>query len=197
MKLSRRFYTRSDVLLIARSLLGKCLCSFFEGTTTKGMIVETEAYDGLRDKACHSYKGKRTKRTETMYRQGGVAYVYLCYGLHHLFNVVTNKEGRADAVLVRAIEPLDGVKTMLGRRKMEKVVPALTAGPARVSMALGITTRHNGRNLLGGEIWIEHGRVISSKEIQSSPRVGVAYAGEDAALPWRFFLKDNPWVSCS
>ena len=195
MKLPRRFYTRGDVCLIARSLLGKYLCTSFRGMTTKGMIVETEAYDGEKDKACHSYQGKRTRRTEIMYHQGGVAYVYLCYGMHHLFNIVTNKEGMADAVLIRAIEPVEGIKAMLGRRKMEYPIPAMTSGPARLSQALGITTKHNGLDLMGRNIWIEEGRTISKNKIQTSSRIGVDYAGKDASLPWRFFLKDNNWVS--
>ena len=190
------FYTRADVVQIAKELLGKVLVTRFDGLTTSGIIVETEAYAGAGDKASHAYGGRRTARTETMYRMGGVAYVYLCYGIHHLFNVVTNMEDIPHAVLIRAIEPIEGIDIMLERRGKSKLVPSLTAGPGAMSSALGIHTKHTGSRLSGGEIIIEdRGIVVKKKEIISGTRVGVAYAEEDAYLPYRFLIKDNPYVS--
>lgn len=194
--LPHSFYRRPDVVQISRQLLGKVLCTRIEGDiVTAGIITETEAYCGRNDKACHA-NGKRTERTEVMYGPGGIAYVYLCYGIHHLFNVVTNEEGKADAVLVRAIEPVDGVDYMLERRDSNHIAPALTAGPGRLTQSLGITTDYYGTDLTGSTIWIEdRGNTIGENDIQSSPRIGVDYAGEDAKRPWRFYLKDSKWVS--
>lgn len=191
------FYRRDDVVTISRELLGKVLCTQFDGAVrTAGIITETEAYRGRDDKACHAY-GKRTGRTEVMYHNGGKAYVYLCYGIHHLFNIVTNTEGLADAILVRAIEPVDGIDVMLERRGQEKVSPKLTAGPGRLSQSLGITKDYYGMDLTGNHsIWIEdRGYIITEEEIAASPRIGVDYAGEDAKRPWRFYFKDSKWVS--
>ena len=191
------FYLRDDVVQISRELLGKVLCTEIEGSVlTAGIITETEAYRGRDDKACHAHK-KRTKRTEIMYHEGGKAYVYLCYGIHHLFNIVTNTEGIADAILVRAIKPVAGTELMLERRGKEEVKPELTAGPGRLSQSLGITTDFYGLDLTAKRsIWIENrGHEIRHKDIESSPRIGVDYAGEDAKRPWRFFLKDSRWVS--
>ncbi|MDR1191107.1 MAG: DNA-3-methyladenine glycosylase [Verrucomicrobiales bacterium] len=194
--LPREFYLRDDVTRIARELLGKTLVTDFRGSLTAGRIVETEAYCGVNDRACHANNGRRTKRNEVMYGAGGYAYVYLCYGLHHLFNVVTNVSGRADAVLVRAVEPLDGLAAMLRRRRMSASAPRLTAGPATLTMALGITTRHNGSDLLASRIRVEErGFTVADGDILATPRVGVAYAGDDAVRPWRFRLKGNPWTS--
>ena len=193
--LPKTFYERSDVVAVARSLIGKGLCTFIGGVFTRGIIVETEAYDGLRDKACHSYGGRRTKRTEVMYARGGVCYVYLCYGMHHLFNIITNKENRADAVLIRAIHPTDGLKIMLKRRSMKEVSSHLTAGPARVSQAMGISIKYNGYNLTDKSIYLDRGKSIPARKIQAAARVGIDYAGEDALLPWRFYVKDDPFVS--
>ncbi len=195
--LPHSFYRRDDVVKISRELLGKVLCTEIGGNVlTAGIITETEAYRGRDDKACHAH-GKRTKRTEVMYHSGGKAYVYLCYGIHHLFNIVTNAEGIADAVLIRAIQPLEGLDLMLDRRGKEKITPKLTAGPGRMSQSLGITTDYYGLDLAAkSTIWIEdRGNEIRQKDIKSSPRIGVDYAGEDAKRPWRFFLKDSKWVS--
>lgn len=190
------FYTRKDVVAIAKELLGKVLVTRFDGVTTSGMIVETEAYAGAADKASHAYGNRRTARTETMYKEGGVAYVYLCYGIHHLFNVVTHVPDIPHAVLIRAIEPIEGIEYMLGRRGKEKLQPSLTAGPGAMSMALGIHTRHTGFSLQGPEIWIEdRGIKIPKKDIVAATRVGVAYAAEDALNPYRFSVKGNPYVS--
>ena len=154
-KLSADFYQRDDVLLISRELLGKVLCTNFHGNLTSGIIVETEAYAGITDKASHAYNGRRTERTETMYAHGGSAYIYLCYGIHHLFNIVTNKENIPHAVLIRALEPQDGIKFMLQRRNKNKIEQYLTAGPGTLTQALGITVRHSGVSLMDNLIWVE------------------------------------------
>ncbi len=194
------FYLREDVVSIARELLGKYLITSVEGRLTSGKIVETEAYRAPDDKASHAYGNRRTGRTEVMFRAGGVAYVYLCYGIHHLFNVVTGPEGVAHAVLIRAIEPVDNIPLMLERRKMQTPKPQLTAGPGVMSMALGIHTGWTGRSLTeaGNTVWIEdRGIVPDEGEIVSGPRIGVGYAGECAAWPWRFWISGSPWVSKS
>lgn len=196
MKLQPSFYRRRNVVKIAQELLGKVLVSRFNGLYTSGIIVETEAYAGAVDKASHAYGNRRTKRTEVMYSNGGTAYVYLCYGIHHLFNVVTNTVDIPHAILIRAIEPLDGLEYMLKRRQKKKLDPTLTSGPGALSMALGIHTRHTGLSLNGPEIFIEdRGIKIAKKDIVVSTRVGVAYAQGDAYLPYRFSVKGNVYVS--
>ena len=195
MKLAKSFYTRNNVVEIAKDLLGKYLFTEIDGFSCAGMIVETEAYNGAFDKACHAYN-KRTKRTETMYQEGGIAYVYLCYGVHSLFNVVTNEQDVADAVLIRAVEPKIGLDTMLERRKMQKKQYRLTAGPGILSKALGINTSMDGISLSGNQIWLEDkGEQIPKEDIEASPRIGIDYAAEDAMLPWRFTIKGNRWIS--
>ncbi len=195
-KLGSKFYQQTDVVAISKTLLGKFLVTSFDETLCSGMIVETEAYCGATDKACHAHLNRRTQRTEIMFGAGGYAYIYLCYGIHALFNIVTNVEGNADAVLIRAIEPVEGMEAMLYRRKMQTVKKKLTAGPGLVSQALGINTKHYGTDLTGECIWIEdRGINVSENEILASPRVGIGYAEEDALLPWRFRIKGNPWCS--
>ncbi|MFN1834683.1 DNA-3-methyladenine glycosylase [Balneola sp. MJW-20] len=194
--LRRSYYERDDVVIIAKDLLGKVLCTEINGLFTAGKIVETEAYDGRCDNACHSHIHGRTDRTSIMFGPGGHAYVYLCYGIHHLFNVVTNREGLADAVLVRGIEPLDGVDTILQRRNKEQLQRSVGGGPGIASQALGITTDHYGTDLTGNRIWIEDRDFqVRDKEIIASPRVGIDYAGEDAKLPWRFRIRGNRFTS--
>ncbi len=195
MILPESFYTRPDVVQIARELLGKKLVTEFGGIITSGIITETEAYAGPIDRASHAYGGRRTARTEVMYSHGGVAYVYLCYGIHHLFNVVTNVKDTPHAILIRAIEPLEGIDVILERRKKTKLTPSLTAGPGALSEALGITTRHTGITLQGPEISIKEGNKIPHKDIIAATRVGVAYAMDDALLPYRFYLSGNKYVS--
>lgn len=197
-KLSADFYQHPEVTWLSRALLGKYLFTFKEGVLSGGMIVETEAYCGATDRACHAHLNKRTERTQVMFGPGGVAYVYLCYGIHALFNIVTNQPGCADAVLVRAIEPTYGIEAMQYRRNMAggKVIPALTSGPGRLSAALGISTADYGSSLISQTIWIEdRGVEIPEDNIVATTRIGVEYAGPDALLPWRFLLKDNKWVS--
>lgn len=195
-KLPLSFYLKSDVVEISKRLMGKVLCTKFNGVLTSGIITETEAYCGRGDKACHANDGTRTERTEVMYQSGGIAYVYLCYGIHHLFNVVTNVQDKADAVLIRAIEPLDGKDVMLKRRKADKVDPSLTAGPGRLTQALGITTDYDETDLTGNTIWIEDRNIsYGNSELVETTRIGVDYAGEDAKRPWRFYPTENKWIS--
>lgn len=195
-KIPLSFYQRDDVVQISRELLGKYLFTRIDGVVTGGIIVETEAYNGRTDRACHAFGGRRTKRTEVIYHSGGLAYVYLTYGIHHLFNIVTNVEGKADAVLIRAIEPVEGVDVMLDRRGIVKLEKRLTAGPGVLSQALGIDRDHYGVPLNGNTIWLEDRQVpLSEQQVEARPRVGIAYAEEDALLPWRFSIKNNLWVS--
>lgn len=190
------FYLNGDVVQVARDLIGKVLYTRRNGELTAGMIVETEAYSHRDDKACHAHLQRRTRRTEIMFAAGGVAYVYLCYGMHHLFNVVTNREGLADAVLVRALEPLEGTGIMAMRRAVPVGDRRLTSGPGNLTRALGISVADYGRRLHGEHLGIEDaGIVIDSARINVSKRIGVEYAAEDALKPWRFYLKENRWVS--
>ena len=196
MKLPLSYYLNQDVLFLAKNLLGKVLFTQIDGQTTAGIIIETEAYFGERDKASHAYGGRRTNRTEIMYSEGGVSYVYLCYGIHHLFNIVTSVKGEPHAVLIRAIEPLIGKEIMEQRRHMPVSKNAISSGPGSAAKALGIDNTFNKKDLGGEEIWIEdHGIKYTGDQIAALPRVGVAYAQEDAFLPWRFFVKGNKYVS--
>lgn len=194
-KLGNGFYERPDVLKIAQELLGKLLVTKIGGQRTSGRIVETEAYRGATDRASHAWNNRRTKRTEIMYGHGGVAYVYLCYGIHHLFNVVTNVKDVPHAVLIRALEPVEGIDTMLWRCGKQKVDTTLTAGPGSLSKALGITTALTGESLSGDVLWIEDALPVPKAQIVAGTRVGVAYAMDDAYLPYRFSVRGNPWVS--
>ncbi|OJJ19127.1 3-methyladenine DNA glycosylase [marine bacterium AO1-C] len=195
-KISREFYLNTDVVQVAQDLLGKVLFTHFNDELTAGIIVETEAYCGATDKACHAYPNKRTKRTETMFQIGGTAYVYFIYGMHAMFNVVTNQVDVADAVLIRAVEPVKGLEIMKARRNLKNPGTNLTAGPAMLAKALGITTAYDKTDLLGDKIWLEDGeKTYASDEIIASTRVGIEYAEEDALLPWRFRVKGNKWCS--
>ena len=188
------FYSREDVVLIARELIGKVLVSRINGITTSGIIYETEAYNGIIDSASHAFGGRRTARTEIMYHDGGTAYVYLCYGMHSLFNVVTNRIDIPHAVLVRAVKPLDNPWIMLKRTGKPKLVKNIGDGPGKVAKLLGIHFSHTGRSLLRKPskaeedgIWIEdRGISIDPSRIWPGPRIGVEYAGKDAKLPYRF-----------
>ncbi|AZI27146.1 DNA-3-methyladenine glycosylase [Pedobacter sp. G11] len=196
MKLSRGYYLNEDVLHLAKDLLGKVLFTNVKGEVSAGIIVETEAYFGISDKASHAYGGRRTNRTETMFSEGGVAYVYLCYGMHNLFNVVSSKINDPHAILIRAIEPLIGKELMEERRKMVFAKPAISSGPGSAAKALGIDRSFNAKDLTGNEIWIEDHQIsMDDNEIMAVPRVGIAYAQEHAALPWRFYIKGNKYVS--
>lgn len=195
-KLPENFYQRNDVTIISKELLGKFLISDIDGIVTGGMITEVEAYNGISDKASHAFGGRRTNRTETMYGKGGICYVYLCYGIHHLFNVVTNKINIPHAVLIRAIEPIIGTDEMLKRRRKINIQPTLTSGPGSMSSSLGIKTSDSGSDLCGNRIYIEdRGINISPSEIISTKRIGVDYAGKDALLKYRFYIKENKFIS--
>ena len=186
-KLTRDFYLRDDVVQISKELLGKHLFTKFDGKLTGGIITETEAYSGITDKASHAYGNRRTSRTEVMYHEGGVAYIYLCYGIHSLFNIVTNKKNIPDAVLIRAIKPTVGINIMMKRRN--KKTNELISGPGTVAQSLGMKTIYSGINLCGSKIWLEdNGINTASGKIITSTRIGVAYAEEDALLPYRFQL---------
>lgn len=194
-KLKEDFYEGKNVVKIARNLLGKGLFTKIDGIVTGGIIVETEAYS-WKERGCHAYGARKTPRNAIMFEKGGHTYVYLCYGIHYLFNVVTNVEGIADAVLIRAIEPLEGIAEMKLRRGSLRNPFFLTSGPGKLSKALGINRALNGKYLLNSEVWIaDLGKRIAKKDIEAGPRIGIDYAGEDAELPWRFTLKNNPWVS--
>ncbi len=195
-KLDHRFYDRDDVVLIARQLLGKLLVTVKDGALTSGRIVETEAYAGEIDRASHAYGGRRTKRTEVMFGKSGTAYVYLCYGIHHLFNIVTNRSDVPHAVLIRAVEPVDGIPLMLQRTGKSKPDATLTRGPGNVSKALGISVSDTGTDLLGDLIYIlDDGYYPERSRVVKSARIGVEYAGDDAALHYRFFVQDSKYVS--
>lgn len=195
MKLTESFYERTNVVKIARELLGKTLFTKISGVVTGGMIVETEAYS-WKEKGCHAYGGKLTPRNKIMFDRGGHVYVYLCYGVHNLFNVVTNQAGTADAVLIRALEPIEGLNEMQRRRGELRNPFHLTSGPGKLTKAMGIDRSFNGKFLLNRDVWIEDiGEVVKSSSIVASERIGIDYAGEDARLPWRFTVKGNKWVS--
>lgn len=194
-RIERTWFENENVVDVARQLLGKNLCSCIDGIITKGKIVETEAYSGDNDKACHANGQKRTKRNKVMFEPGGLAYVYLCYGIHNLFNVATNKKDKADAVLIRALEPLDGIETMLLRRKMSHMEKRLTSGPGVLTQALGINLKQYGLPLDGNIVWIENAEPVNNRGIIATTRIGIEYAEEDALKPWRFYIKENKWVS--
>ncbi len=191
--LSSDFYLSLDTVQLARQLLGKVIVTHIDGQRTAALITETEAYQGETDRASHAFGGRRTRRTETLFAKGGIAYVYLCYGIHHLFNVVTGPEDVPNAVLLRGIEPVSGVEAMLARRGLRKPRRGWTGGPGTAAAALGIRTLHDGTPLTGRgpiELW-DAGVPVAPDDIESSPRIGVGYAGEHALLPWRFVLSRN------
>jgi DNA-3-methyladenine glycosylase len=195
--ISLDWYQSPDTIQLSRELLGKVLCAWDGQNLSAGIIVETEAYCGTADQACHARGGNRSPRTEIMYARGGVAYVYICYGIHYLFNVITHQEGEPHAILVRALEPLEGIDLMLQRRKIDKLQSRITKGPGSLTQALGISKADNGLALNSDRVWIEdRGINIEQEQILSGPRVGIKGAGEPAvSKDWRFWVKDSPWVS--
>lgn len=194
-KLPESFYERTNVVRIARELLGKSLYTRIDGVVTGGMIVETEAYS-WKERGCHAYDNRKTARNAVMFGPGGHAYVYLCYGIHYLFNVVTNSTGTADAILIRALEPHTGIDTMEARRAKLANRYHLTSGPGKLTRALAIDRTWNGKSLMDDDVWIADNNVsVPSSRIVASARIGIDYAGEDALLPWRFYIKGNLWVS--
>ncbi len=196
-KLTISYYQHHDVVELSRDLIGKKIVSNINGELTSGIITETEAYRGYDDKACHAHLGRFTDRTKVMYEPGGVAYVYLCYGIHHLFNIITNTDGNADAILIRAVEPVQGVDIMLKRRNKEKLDKTLTSGPGNFSKAFALDKSHYGADLTGDEVWIEKNDLLRFREsdITSTTRIGIDYAGDDKHLPWRFYLNTSKYVS--
>jgi len=195
MKLSEDFYQGKNVVKIAQNLLGKALFTKKDGVVTGGIIVETEAYS-WKERGSHAFDARKTKRNAVMFEKGGYSYVYLCYGIHNMFNVVTNVTGTADAVLIRALEPVTGIEEMKLRRGTLNNPFHLTSGPGKLCKALGIDRTFNRKFLLENEVWIEDlGKKIVKKDIEVGPRIGIDYAGQDALLPWRFCIKGNKWVS--
>lgn len=187
MKLQRDFFLRDDVVSVAHDLIGKVIYTEIDNQLTAGIITETEAYAGAIDKASHAYNNNRTNRTEVMFGQGGFSYVYLCYGVHHLFNFVTNKKGIPHAVLLRGIKPLQGLEIMEQRTGKKSSHKGFSDGPGKLSRALGINMNHNKLDLIKSNIWVEDKEIkINKKNIVVGPRIGVQYADEDAKLPYRF-----------
>lgn len=185
----QEYYLQHDVLFLSRDLLGKFLMTEIDSKLTGGMIIETEAYRAPEDRASHAFGNKRTKRNAPMYCLGGISYVYQCYGIHFLFNVVTNIADIPHAILIRAIKPVIGIETMLARRHKAKADRTLAGGPGTLTQALGITLAHNGLPLFGPPVWIEdRGIKVAPEDVVTGPRIGVDYAKEDALLPWRFQL---------
>lgn len=193
MKLASKFFQRKTKV-VAKELLGKTLVHIYKGQRLSGKIVEVEAYLGVKDKACHTFGNRRTKRTEPMYAAGGCTYIYLIYGMYDCINAVTEKEGTPEAVLIRALEPVDGVEIMEKNRATTEV-KKLCSGPGKLCKALKITKSQSGLSLLSNEIFIEDGPKISKSKIVAAPRVGVAYAEDHAHLPLRFYIKDSPFIS--
>jgi DNA-3-methyladenine glycosylase len=193
LKLPVSYYLSEDVVALAKNLIGKYLYTCIdENKVTGGIITETEAYEGITDKASHAYNNRRTKRTEVMYSTGGVAYVYLCYGMHALFNIVTNKKDIPHAILIRAIYPTDGLNIMLHRANKTKITKDFANGPGKVAKILGINTNHSGTKLTNTTVWLEDkGIYFNNNEIKATKRIGVDYAMEDALLPYRFILDDT------
>jgi DNA-3-methyladenine glycosylase len=194
-KLPTSFYLRNDVVKIAKELLGKVLVTNWNNEYTSGRIVETEAYAGEMDRASHASKGK-TPRTLVMFEEGGTAYVYLCYGIHEMFNIVTNKEGIPHAILIRGVEPMEGIDIMLRRTRKKKFDESIARGPGNVGKAFGFHRSQCGVSLQSDELFIEDdGFKIDKNLIIASPRIGVDYAGEHALFDYRFYIKDNKFVS--
>jgi DNA-3-methyladenine glycosylase len=195
-KLPLSFYERDDVVVITRDLIGKILVTNFDSKLTAGRIVEAEAYNGPFDKAAHSYNNRKTKRTEVMFQKGGVAYIYLCYGIHQMFNIVTGAEGVPSAVLIRAIEPMAGIGVMLERSRKTVARFDLTRGPGNVAKAMGFHTSQNGLSLQHETLFVADDNIeYNQTDVLATTRVGVDYAAEDALLPYRFLVKGNQYVS--
>ncbi len=195
-KLKPEYFQNKDVIFLAQDLLGKILFTKKNGEITAGIISETEAYFGEEDKASHAYGGRRTLRTEAMYQPGGYSYIYLCYGIHHLFNIVVSLKNDPKSVLIRSVEPYQGFSVIEKRRNRSSSDKSISSGPGSVCKALGIDMTFNRKPLTGEDIWIEDsGLQYRTEDIASTPRIGVAYADEHAQLPLRFYLKKNRYVS--
>jgi DNA-3-methyladenine glycosylase len=188
-KLERHFYER-DTLTVAKALLGKVVVHHSQAGTVSGMIVETEGYLGRRDPAAHSYRGDPRGRVRVQYGPGGFAYVYLIYGVYYCLNVVTQKEGTPECVLIRALAPLEGLEIMTARRN-KKERRRLCDGPGKLCAALGITGALYGEDLCGGRLYITEGAVIEEDRIAATPRIHIDYAGGAAGWPYRFVIKEE------
>ena len=191
--LDRSFYMR-DTHTVAKELLGKALVHHTPGGKLGGMIVEVEAYMGPLDAAAHTYKNVRSDRTNIAYGPGGYAYVYLIYGMYHCVNIVTNGIDIPEMVLIRALQPIEGIEQMCARRKTDKLLN-LCSGPGKLCMALGITREHYGADLCESTLYIEPFQSVYEADILTSPRVNIDYAGEAKEYPWRYYLGDHPFVS--
>ncbi|MBI9037289.1 MAG: DNA-3-methyladenine glycosylase [Bacteroidales bacterium] len=197
MIIEKEFYLSEDVVEIARNLIGKHLFTKINGEISGGIITETEAYEGVTDKASHAYSGRKTKRTEIMFREGGIAYIYLCYGIHSLFNIVTNKANIPHAILIRGIYPTHGLDLILNRMNKKSLSKNMINGPGKVSKALNINYSLSGIDLKKNNdknqpsIWLENNMNIPASEISVSKRIGIDYAEEDALLPYRFFIEEK------
>lgn len=195
-KLPVEFYRQDDVVSVARQLLGKHLYSFVDGQLTGGVIVETEAYRGPEDRGSHAYNGKRTPRNEMMYQAGGVAYMYICYGIHDMLNIVTGIEGISHAALIRAIEPTEGLEVMRIRRGIFDQDGRLCRGPGALAKSLGLTKLHNGVDLQKDTIWLtDEGLNYRDDQVVSSARVGMNFDGPYKSIAWRFYVRGNAFVS--
>ncbi|MCB2313952.1 DNA-3-methyladenine glycosylase [Clostridium tagluense] len=201
MKLTREFYAK-ETLQVAKELLGKVVVHEVNGVKLKGKIVETEAYIGSIDKASHAYGGKKTPRLEALYGKPGIAYVYFIYGMYHCFNVITKEEGSPEGVLIRAIEPIDGIDEM-SKLRFNKVYNELTkaqfknlsSGPSKLCIAMNINKENNKQDLCSGNLYIEESMDKEKIEIIEAKRIGIDYAEEAKDFKWRFYIKDNVWVS--
>ena len=194
-RLKRSFYLRSDTVSVARALLGKLIVvPDPNGQRLSGMIVETEAYLGVVDRAAHTFGGRRTPRNESTYLVGGHAYVFFVYGMYFQLNVVTGPADHPNVVLIRAVEPIEGIELMRMRRG-EMRDKNLTSGPGKLCIAMGIDRTFDGEDLLGDRIWIEDYRRVSDDQISAGKRIGIDYAGDDRDRSWRFWMANNEYVS--
>ena len=195
MKLPKSFYQRDDTLAIARELIGKLLMTNIGGELTGGIIIETEAYQGPGDRGSHAFNNKRTPRNEVMYSEGGQVYMYICYGIHDMLNVVTGKAGTPHAILIRAIEPTVGLEIIKKRRNLYNQPYRLCQGPGSLAKALGLNKTHNQLDIEGDMVWIEDAGSFPEDQILATARVGMNFEGPYKIIPWRFILKDNKYVS--
>lgn len=193
MGLGRDFYNR-DTLTVAEEVLGKTLVHVTEEGITKGKIVEVEAYIGPQDKAAHSYNNLYSERTKIQYGEGGYAYVYLIYGMYHCMNIVTNRANLPESLLIRALEPLEGIELMKQRRKTDRL-KMLCNGPGKLCQAMGITKENYGDDLCGDVLYLEEGEALEKEQILRSRRINIDYAEEAKEFLWRFSIRDNPCVS--
>jgi len=195
MTIPETYFHHQDVLFLAEDLIGKYLFTNIEGQLCGGIITETEAYQGVTDRACHAFGGRRTARNEVMYAQGGVIYVFLCYGIHSLLNFVTNQKEVPEAILIRSILPTHGEELILRRTGKSQITSEIGQGPGRVSKALGVNTQHSGCKIPSDMIWLEDREfAIPKDEIMRTPRIGIDYAGEDALLPYRFVWEQSKFM---